>query len=580
MTNAKCLTEGVNVPAIDCVLFADPKQSVVDIVQAAGRALRVNEGKKFGYIMMPLIVPDDMDLEEFTESTPFKQVARIVTALSTQDERIVEEFSLKNQDKKISERRVEISGSIPMGLNLDISSFASDIEAKYWERVGRANWRSFENAKEYIRNIGLKNQNEWFQFIKSKNLPNDIPTSPNIIYKNDGWISFGDWLGNGNIAPQLKEFCSIKEAMNFAKSKNIKTGKEWRYFSKLNNLPIEIPLRPDAVYKNNGWQNWGHFLGTGNICNRNKKYFTYVKAKKLVHKLNLKSSSEYQKEYRLGNIPSEVPFYPSQAYKNKGWENWGKFLGTNRVADQLREFKEFNDARNFVRKLEIKSPNDWLVYCKSGQKPNDIPANPQNTYKNKGWICKEDFFGSRLTYLTFFEAKEYVQKLMISNSKEWRKFCKSGKKPKNIPSDVAKIYKNDGWNGMKDFLSPQYKYLDYERAKKIVDKFKITSQKEWIAFCKSGKKPNNIPTSVANVYKNKGWKNWGEFLGTGKVADNEKKYRTFSDAKKFVQKLNIKSQSEWRAFAKTKKKPLDIPFKVERTYSQEWISWGDFLGKE
>ena len=37
---------------------------------------------------------------------------------------------------------------------------------------------------------------------------------------------------------------------------------------------------------------------------------------------------------------------------------------------------------------------------------------------------------------------------------------------------------------------------------------------------------------------------------------------------------------EWHSFAKTNKKPLDIPFKVERTYSSEWISWADFLGKE
>src|SRR6185295_6828474 len=53
MTNARCLTEGVDVPAIDCVLFADPKKSKIDIVQAAGRALRPYKGKTYGYIMLP-----------------------------------------------------------------------------------------------------------------------------------------------------------------------------------------------------------------------------------------------------------------------------------------------------------------------------------------------------------------------------------------------------------------------------------------------------------------------------------------------------------------------------------------------
>jgi predicted helicase len=55
MTNARCLTEGVDVPAIDCVMFADPKQSRIDIVQAAGRALRRHQGKDLGYIVVPLI---------------------------------------------------------------------------------------------------------------------------------------------------------------------------------------------------------------------------------------------------------------------------------------------------------------------------------------------------------------------------------------------------------------------------------------------------------------------------------------------------------------------------------------------
>ena len=85
MTNARCLTEGVDIPVIDCVLFADPKQSVVDIVQAAGRALRRADGKEFGYILLPLVVPSHMEFDAFAKTTAFRQVARTITALSTQD---------------------------------------------------------------------------------------------------------------------------------------------------------------------------------------------------------------------------------------------------------------------------------------------------------------------------------------------------------------------------------------------------------------------------------------------------------------------------------------------------------------
>ena len=79
-------------PATDCVLFADPKQSRIDIVQAAGRALRRYPEKKYGYILLPLVVPAKMNLEDFAETTAFRQVARTITALSTQDGRIADEF--------------------------------------------------------------------------------------------------------------------------------------------------------------------------------------------------------------------------------------------------------------------------------------------------------------------------------------------------------------------------------------------------------------------------------------------------------------------------------------------------------
>src|SRR5262249_38835095 len=112
MTNARCLTEGVDVPAIDCVVFADPKQSRIDIVQAAGRALRTSPGKDYGYILLPLVIPSGMEFEEFAETTAFRQVVRIVAALSTQDERIADEFRAIQQGRRPTGKVVEIGGDI------------------------------------------------------------------------------------------------------------------------------------------------------------------------------------------------------------------------------------------------------------------------------------------------------------------------------------------------------------------------------------------------------------------------------------------------------------------------------------
>src|SRR5258705_378549 len=226
MTNARCLTEGVDVPAIDCVLFADPKQSRVDIVQAAGRALRQHEGKEYGYIVVPLVVPEKMDFEKFAETTAFKQVAQTITALSTQDERIADEFRAIESGRVSSGMIVEIEGDIPAGMKMTLGDFAEAISTQIWESVGRANWRKFEDARALVRGSGLKSFTEWRHYIKSGKKPSDIPSAPTITYANDGWAGWGDWLGTGGIADRLRGYRFFKETRAFVHRLKLKAGNE------------------------------------------------------------------------------------------------------------------------------------------------------------------------------------------------------------------------------------------------------------------------------------------------------------------------------------------------------------------
>ena len=53
-SNARCLTEGVDVPALDAVIFLNPRNSVIDVVQSVGRVMRRAEGKSYGYIILPI----------------------------------------------------------------------------------------------------------------------------------------------------------------------------------------------------------------------------------------------------------------------------------------------------------------------------------------------------------------------------------------------------------------------------------------------------------------------------------------------------------------------------------------------
>ncbi|MCU0293449.1 MAG: DEAD/DEAH box helicase family protein, partial [Thermoanaerobaculaceae bacterium] len=132
ITNARCLQEGVDIPSVDCILFADPKQSVVDIVQAAGRALRPFPGKRFGYIVVPIVVPSGMSFDTFAETTAFKQVARVIAALSTQDDRIAEEFRVAVNLPRSGGRIVEIRGDVPLAHQIGFEEFRERVLLKIW----------------------------------------------------------------------------------------------------------------------------------------------------------------------------------------------------------------------------------------------------------------------------------------------------------------------------------------------------------------------------------------------------------------------------------------------------------------
>lgn len=394
MTNARCLTEGVNVPTIDCVLFADPKQSIVDIVQAAGRALRVSPGKKYGYIMMPLIVPDNMELEEFTETTPFKQVSRIVAALSTQDERIVEEFRLTDQGKRISNRRVEISGSIPVGLKLDISSFASSIEAKYWEKVGRANWRSYAEAHQHISSIGFKNVSEWRKFSNSGSRPFDIPSRPNDKYNNCGWTTWGAFLGNETVATKDVIYLSFKEAREYIRSKKFKSRTDFSNFLISEERPSYIHSHPELKYKNSGWMGWSDFLGVEIIGDSKKQSYGFTEAKRQLKKLKVMSKNNYNELRAKGILNKKFPSSPSRTFRESGWISWGDYLGTNSVQPSDIIYLKFRQARSFARKQGLKSNKEWAPLVLK-LKRKDLPRSPDNVYKNQGWNGWPDFLGKK-----------------------------------------------------------------------------------------------------------------------------------------------------------------------------------------
>ncbi|MGH3188657.1 MAG: DEAD/DEAH box helicase [Streptosporangiaceae bacterium] len=101
LSNARCLSEGVDVPSLDAVLFLHPRNSVVDVVQSVGRVMRRSEGKSYGYIILPVAVPAGMSPSQaLADNQRFKTVWQVLQALRAHDDRFnatVNQIRLNNK---------------------------------------------------------------------------------------------------------------------------------------------------------------------------------------------------------------------------------------------------------------------------------------------------------------------------------------------------------------------------------------------------------------------------------------------------------------------------------------------------
>ena len=88
LSNVRCLTEGIDVPALDAVLFLQPRKSQIDVVQAVGRVMRKAEGKRYGYVVLPVVVPSGDDPERALDrNDAYSHVWQVLQALRAHDER-------------------------------------------------------------------------------------------------------------------------------------------------------------------------------------------------------------------------------------------------------------------------------------------------------------------------------------------------------------------------------------------------------------------------------------------------------------------------------------------------------------
>jgi len=560
----------------------------------------------------------------------------------------------------------------------------------------------FKEARKIARSLGLNSFTEWRKYAKSKKRPINIPSSPCRTYEKNGWIGLIDWLdikhidgykrkykvndnyfktwshnmayilgfwwadgyiseGRFGITQHIDDIYMLEKISKEMKSSYIISTSKKRNVAEIrisSNTIINDLLKLDGNYRKSLICKFPYIpkkylpdfirgLWDGDGCiyyNNHQKVYMAVftsGSKNFIEKLlltlrknivgfrgnihekcNKKGFKICNKKLKKDSICYNLVISANDTrrlkkfiyYKNnilKMDRKWKKFklVGEVNLSTREKTFLSYDAAIKIIKKENIKDVVGWNNYCKSGKRDIGIPSVPYKVYKNKGWIDWYSWLGIKkikcldynvirvmrknkkikylVKYLDYNTAIKYVHKLGLKDMNDWKKYCKSNKKPHNIPSHPRYVYENKGWKSSCHWLGNQgwetwskKEFLSFIKAKKIVRRLKLRNNKDWRNACENKKIQINIPRSPDIYYKNKGWISWGNWLGTNTISNKIKgwKFYSFKKAHSFVKGLKLNSQAEWYGWAISKSRPIYIPFIPYRTYKKEWKGWGNWLG--
>jgi hypothetical protein len=340
-------------------------------------------------------------------------------------------------------------------------------------------FRSFEQARDWVRSLKLKSSTEWFEFIKKSDFPFDVPKRPEQTFRNKGWMGYSDWLGNGRTQYLLESSgrLSFEESRKWVQSLGLKGLKDWWAFCKAGKRPAEIPASPHTAYLDQGWKGYGDWLGTKRT--RRTKFASFEDAREYSHSLLLDNPHQWMIHAKSSNLHETIPKDPDVHYKkNNEWKGWKDWLNKeyseslsdgdvedmkNDTIDMLDEaikqigskYLDYEQARDLMHTLRLKGQKEWFEFCKSKDFPKNIHKEPWSYYPE--WKNFADWLGtSRLRptkFISFVDAREWARSLNLSSRKEWDNYMQTKNRRLDIPTHPEKYYaKTKEWINIADWL--------------------------------------------------------------------------------------------------------------------------------
>ncbi len=471
-----------------------------------------------------------------------------------------------------------------------------------------------KKARHAIRARGLHDLDAWRCYLRGRRGPHafGVPVHPSESYAG-WWKGWADWLGSGGVGRPSKRWRPFEKARTFARSLGLQSHAEWKDYcaGKRPDLPArpkDIPVTVYAAYGGPLWRGMADFLGAGRTDNRARHYSPLEQARAFARTLGLDSARAWQVWVRehLEEVPDGLllPASPDRVYADFGWVSWPDFLGY--------AFRRFEDARHYVRTLGLRSKRQWRAYAHGKRpgcepRPKDIPSQPENFYRERGWTSWPDFLGvpERLPFLPFDEARAVARTLGLRSRKEWLACCHGElpdrPRPPRLPVQPRAHYRGRGWTSWADFLGASYapeatrahpacrKWRPFEEARAFARSLGFVRSDDWKRFCTGridgcGERPFDIPSQPDKVYKNQGWRGFGDFLALPRPRSARGVWRPFEEARSFARSLGLDGAREWMRWATAgipgkPPRPPDIPTHPERCYRDAgWQGVEDWLG--
>ena len=424
----------------------------------------------------------------------------------------------------------------PADIMVVITAAASTVCAK-------SKFLPFKHALLHARSLDLNSAKEWVAWCKSGAREANIPSHPDRSYKHDGWQGYGHWLGTGTVSLQNQKFLPFKKALLHARSLKLTRAQEWEAWCRSGARPPSIPTNPNQTYKHDGWQGYPHWLGTGHGGNGR------------------------------------------QLSSREGYGHW---LGTGSLVGTKRDFLPFNKALVYARSWKLEAKSEWEAWAKSSSRPANVPSRPEHTYAHDGWQGYGHWLGtgnySQNPPPPLSGTQHHSAQNGNTRGTQGTKGGHYGQSPPPPPpsSQASQGTQQGTMDGKTRYVlgGKKREFLPFNEALLYVRSLKLKTQKDWKAWCKSGKRPASIHANPHRTYKHKGWQGYGHWLGTIKVAGgNVQEFLPFKEALLHARSLNLKGFIEWTAWSKSSKRPANIPATPDQVFKHDgWQGYRHWLG--